>query len=110
MLQAESNKGYLTDGDNRKGGHGDKKYWHSCREKNPNAEVAFAEKCIREVKIWSDLVVDGKWKRCSGKSNNVGTRNSYTFKRAIVGTKARIIKKKRKAWITTSEMEVFAAN
>ena len=60
MLQAESNKGYLTDGDNRKGGHGDKKYWHSCREKNPNAEVAFAEKCIREVKIWSDLVVDGK--------------------------------------------------
>ena len=56
MLQAESNnKGYLTDGDNCKGGHGDKKYWHSCREKNPNAEVAFAEKCIRE-----DLVGFGR--------------------------------------------------
>eukprot|EP00435_Cladocopium_sp_Y103_P056046 s2293_g18.t1 len=119
-----TNKGYLTDGDNRKRGHGDKKYWHSCRQNNPNAEVAFAEKCIREVKIWSradccshqmqgvvaEIWSDGKWKRCGGKSNNVGKRRSYTFKCAIVGSKARIIKKKTNAWITTSEMEVFAAN
>ena len=118
-----TNKGYLTDGDNRKSGSGDKKYWHSCKEKNPRAEVEFAETCVRKVKIWSradccshqmkDVVAEiwsgGEWKRCGGKSNDVGKKNSFSFNCAIVGTKARIIKYQNNAWITTSEMEVFAA-
>ena len=121
-----TNKGYLTDGDNRKRGHGDKKYWHSCKDRNPRAQVEVGKKCIREVKIWTradccshqmqgvtaEVYSHGKWKRCGGVSNNVGRRKAYTFKCAIVGTHARIIKRtrgNRKAWITTSEMEVFAA-
>ena len=118
-----TNKGYLTDGDTRARGRGDKKYWHSCRENKPNAEVSFPLKCIREVKIWSradccshqmkgvvaEVWSDGKWKRCGGTSNNVGRRKAYSFKCAIAGTKARIIKHKNNAWITTSEMEIFEA-
>ena len=44
-----TNKGYLTDGDNRRKGHGDRNYWHSCRDNHPNAEVSFSKKCIREA-------------------------------------------------------------
>ena len=117
-----TNKGYLTDGDNRKSGSGDKQYWHSCKEKNPNAEVEFAETCVREVKIWTradccshqmkgvvaEIWSNGKWEQCGGKSNNVGTKNSFSFNCAIAGTKARIVKYGNSKWITTSEMEVFS--
>ena len=118
-----TNKGYLTDGDNRVRGRRDRKYWHSCAERNPHAQVEVGKKCIREVKIWSradccshqmqgvtaEVYSHGKWKRCGGISNNVGRKKAYTFKCAIVGTHARIIKRTNRGWITTSEMEVFAA-
>eukprot|EP00435_Cladocopium_sp_Y103_P053545 s2293_g17.t1 len=118
-----TNKGYLTDGDTRARGRGDRKYWHSCRDNKPNAEVSFPLKCVREVKIWSradccahqmqgvvaEVWSDGKWKRCGGTSGNVGTKNFYSFKCAMYGTKVRIIKHKNNAWITTSELQVFGA-
>eukprot|EP00438_Fugacium_kawagutii_P020930 Skav211821 [mRNA] locus=scaffold305:588672:591319:- [translate_table: standard] len=118
-----TNKGYLTDGDTRQSGSGDKQYWHSCKDNKPNAEVAFPRKCIREVKIWSradccshqmkgvtaEVWSDGAWKRCGGTSTDVGTKNFYSFKCAISGTKVRIIKNENSAWITTSELQVFGA-
>ena len=118
-----TNKDYLTDGDNRRNGHGDRNYWHSCRDNRPNAEIQFKEQCVRGVKIWSradccshqmkgvaaEVWTGAKWERCGGTSTDVGRKNSFSFDCAIVGSKARIIKYANNAWITTSEMEVFGA-
>ncbi|CAJ1332268.1 unnamed protein product, partial [Effrenium voratum] len=115
-------KQYLTDGDTRATGTGDRQYWHACSETNPYAEVAlFAQACVREIKIWSradccssqmqgavaEVWSDGSWKQCGGTSTDVGIKKAFSFKCALVGTKARVIKKVAKDWITISELQVF---
>ena len=114
-------KKFLTDGDTRKGRHGNDHYWHSCNQRHKWAEVAFPETCVRKITIWSrpnccpnqmqgvvaHIWSQGKWVRCGATSPNIGKKSApYSFDCAMVGSKVRVTRNGH-AWMAISEIEVF---
>ena len=114
-------KKFLTDGDTRKGRHGNDHYWHSCNQRHKWAEVAFPETCVRKITIWSrpnccpnqmqgvvaHIWSQGKWVRCGATSPNIGKKSApYSFDCAMVGSKVHVTRNGH-AWMAISEIEVF---